>query len=105
MRIGRMLNLRQFRHQLVIAVPLDEVGPAHERAMLRRPPVVMPHVEVGVLERLIEWLLRQLSVRMHLIDDALRLLYDRVRRRDLLFGLNEEEIDARTRVALETDLL
>src|SRR4051794_10063524 len=51
MRIRCVLNLRQLRHQLVIAVPLHEIGAAHERAVLRRAAVVVPHVEVRVFQR------------------------------------------------------
>src|SRR5215471_5608140 len=40
----------------VVAVPLHEIGTPHERAMLRRAPVVMPEVEVMEVDRVLEGL-------------------------------------------------
>ena len=45
--------------QLVVAVPLHEVGAAHEGAVLRGPAEVVPEVELGELDRLVERLGRQ----------------------------------------------
>ena len=54
---GRLLELGQLGDDLVVAVPLDEVGPAHVGAMLGGPAAVVPEVEVEVLDRLVEGLL------------------------------------------------
>ena len=51
---GRLLELGQLGDDLVVAVPLDEVGPAHVGAVLGGPAAVMPEVEVEVLDRLVE---------------------------------------------------
>mgnify|MGYP006196914953 CR=1 FL=1 len=44
----------QQREQLVVPVPLHEVRPAHEGAVLGRAPVVVPVVEIQELDRLVE---------------------------------------------------
>src|SRR5689334_19510111 len=56
---GRLLQLGQLRDQLVVPVPLNEIGPAHVGAVLGRPAAVMPEVEIKVLDRLIERLGRE----------------------------------------------
>jgi hypothetical protein len=88
------------REHRIVAVPLDEVGAAHEGAVLRRPAVVMPQIEVDEVDRLRERRRRQhavLSQRGHQVGG---LLHFRVRRRHDLFGLGIDALDQRSRVAL-----
>src|SRR5947209_6405727 len=68
---GRLLELGDLRHQLVIAVPLDEVRPTHVGPVLGGPPAVMPEVEVEELDRLVEGLRSQELVFLKLGDDVL----------------------------------
>src|SRR5271165_4844673 len=75
---GRFLELGKLGDDLVVAVPLDKVGPAHVRAMLGGAAAVMPEVEVQVLDRLVKRLLRQQLVLVELLDDVLGLVDDLV---------------------------
>ena len=68
--------------QLVEAVPLHEVGPAHEGAVLGGPAEVVPEVEVDELDRLVERVGRQQLLLAERLHDARRLLDHLVGRRD-----------------------
>ena len=55
----------------VVAVPLHEVRPAHERAVLGGAAVVVPEVEIGELDRLAERLRRRAVRRLERVHDGL----------------------------------
>ncbi len=55
---GFRANLDQVLQDRVIAMPLHEIRPAHERAMFGGPAIVMPEVEVFELDRLLVRLCR-----------------------------------------------
>jgi hypothetical protein len=48
--VGIVLKFNGLREQLVIAVPLDKVGSAHEGAVLAGAAVVVPQIEVGKVD-------------------------------------------------------
>src|SRR3569833_2972526 len=52
--VGLMLQFHRLGKKLVIAMPLDEVGAAHECAMFARPPVVVPQIEIRKVDRMAE---------------------------------------------------
>src|SRR5215469_14850591 len=52
--VGLFPELDGLGEQLVVAVPLHEVGPAHERAVLAGAAVVVPQVEEGEVDGLRE---------------------------------------------------
>src|SRR5947209_18174341 len=45
--LGQGPDLHGVAQDRVVAVPLHEVGPTHERPVLGRPPIVVPPVDVG----------------------------------------------------------
>src|SRR5437763_9036327 len=53
------LEIDHVRQHRVVAVPLDEVGAAHEGAVLGGPAVVVPQVEVLEVDRVLERLVGQ----------------------------------------------
>src|SRR5262245_28672284 len=54
-----LVDLDAEPRQLVVAVPLHEVGAAHEGAVLGGAAEVVPEVELGELDRLVEGLRRE----------------------------------------------
>ena len=54
--VGLVLQFDGFAEQLVVAVPLDKVGAAHEGAVLAGTAVVVPEIEVGEVDGLGEGL-------------------------------------------------
>src|SRR5690349_13888460 len=52
--VGHGLDLDRVLQQRIVAVPLHEVRSSHERAMLGRSAIVVPQVEVGEVNRLLE---------------------------------------------------
>src|ERR1700733_6848729 len=49
---GHRLQLHRLLHHGVVAVPLHEIGPSHERAVLTGSPVVVPQVEIDKIDGL-----------------------------------------------------
>jgi hypothetical protein len=49
-----MANFNGVLEHGVVAVPLNEVGPAHERPVLGRAAVVVPEVEVEEIDRMLK---------------------------------------------------
>src|SRR3569833_3939751 len=49
--VGLVLQFRVLQQQLVVTVPLHEVCPAHERAVLACTPVIVPQGVVGEVDR------------------------------------------------------
>src|SRR5437868_5910964 len=66
--VGHGLQFDGVLQDRVVAVPLHEVGPAHESAVLGRPAVVVPQVEVGEVDRLRERLAEQVVLAQP-VDD------------------------------------
>src|SRR5690349_19171703 len=62
-------HLCRVLQQRVVAMPLHEVGAAHEGAVLGRAPVVMPQIEIREVNRRGEWLARQHAVLAQSLDD------------------------------------
>ena len=56
------VQLHRARQHRIVAVPLDEVGAAHEGAVLRGPAVVVPQIEIDEIDRLRERRSRQQAV-------------------------------------------
>src|SRR5271166_1517361 len=100
---GRFLELGQLGDDFVVAVPLDKVGPTHVRAVLGGAAAVMPEVEVQVLDRLVERLLRQQLVLAELLDDVLGLVDDLVGGPDHAFGFAVELENPGVGVAFQAD--
>src|SRR5262249_14709223 len=72
--LGRHLaDLRQALHDLIGTVPLRVVGALHPRAELGRAPEVVPRLEGGELDRLVERRRRQETVGLEARHDALAL--------------------------------
>src|SRR5438105_890162 len=57
--LGQGLNLDRMLEHRIGPVPLCEVLAAHERPVLRGPPVIVPQVEVHEVDGLLERLGRQ----------------------------------------------
>src|SRR5262245_27844358 len=85
--VGLRSELHRPREHRVVAVPLDEVGAAHERAVLRRAAVVVPEIEIDEVDRLAERRRRQRALFAQRGHQAPGLLYFLVRARDHLLGL------------------
>src|SRR5262245_44035218 len=99
----RLLEFGELGDDLVVTVPLDEVGPAHVGAMLRRPAAIMPQVERQVLDRFVKCLGREKLFLAELRDNILRLLDEFIGRANDPLRLRVELRDTGVRMALEAD--
>jgi len=86
-------------------VPLHEIRAAHERAVLRRPPVVVPEVEVHEVDAIREWLARQRALAAQRIHQRLCLADPLIGHVDDLLRLRVHAVDQRLRMTLRADLL
>ncbi len=73
--VGLRAQLTRARQHRVVAMPLHEVGAAHERAVLRRPAVVVPEIEVDEVDRRRERRGRQHAVLPQRRHDVRRRLH------------------------------
>ncbi len=68
---GVVLQLDGLLQQAVVAVPLDEVGAAHEGCVLAGAAVVVPEVEVGEVDGVGEGRSGERAVLVQAVDDVL----------------------------------
>ena len=102
---GGPLDFGQAGHDLIEAVPLHKIGPAHERSVLGRSSVVVPEIEVAILDRLVQGIGRKQAVTAQAVHDGRRFPNQAVDRVDHPGGFRIELIDRRLRVALQAHLL
>src|SRR4051794_157916 len=53
--VGLCAKLDPLREHRIITVPLHEIGSAHESAVFRCSPVIVPEVEIDEVDGLREW--------------------------------------------------
>ena len=90
--------------QAVVAVPLNEVGAAHEGSMLAGAAVVVPEVEVGEVDGVGEGRAGERAVLVQAVDDVFGGQDLCVGVGDHLLGLRVDAVDQGLRVALRADL-
>ncbi len=93
-------ELDLFLEKFVVAVPLDEIGAAHEGAVLGGAAIVVPKVEEEEVDRLLEGLRAEDAIFAEASDELLGLLDFFVGRSNDGLGLCVNAIDENFRVAL-----
>ena len=61
--VGHALDFGRMLEHWIVAVPLNEVGASHERPVLGCSAVIVPKVEVGEIDRFLEGLSSNPSLR------------------------------------------
>jgi hypothetical protein len=102
---GHALQLDSLLEHGVVAVPLDEVGAAHEGAMLRGAAVVVPQIEVEEVDGIRERRAGERAIGAQRGDEILRVLHAGVGGGDDLLGLDVDAVDGGRGVTLLADLL
>src|SRR5579859_1591452 len=102
---GQGAEFNRFLEHRIVAVPLDEVGTAHERAVLAGAAVIVPKIEIDEVNRLRERRATQCAVFAQTIDQVLRGFHANIRGLYDLFGLAVDAVDERRGMALRADLL